>query len=236
MIEIVLVRHGQPDWEPGGRAVSNPSLTPRGRAEAEAFGRSLEGQHFDAFYVSPLIRARETAEPAAGVLGMEPTVLEWLEEIRLPDHLEGSPADEVHRYLEQAQARDLYEWWEGMPGGEPFRHFNERVAAGLETLLTGEHRARLKDRGPYSLWHLPDKEQRILMVCHMGTIAVAVSYLLGIEPVPWVWERFSIDWAGMAVVRSNCVAGGTIWSLRAFNRTDYLRGVVPAGTESVGHG
>ena len=36
MIEIVLVRHAQPDWEPGGRAVDHPELSGHGRRQAEA--------------------------------------------------------------------------------------------------------------------------------------------------------------------------------------------------------
>lgn len=240
MIEITLVRHAQPEWEPDGQAVSDPSLTAAGRDQALALGRALTGEEFDFFYVSPLKRAQETARPIAGALGREPRTLAWLEEIRLPN-LEGSPADEVQRYLTRARARDLADWWEGPPGGgEPFRHFNERVAGGLESLLTDAHRARLHDRGPYSLWHLPGQDLRILMVCHMGTIAVAISYLLGIEPVPWVWERFSIDWAGIAVVRSNPIAGGAIWSLQQFNRTAHLTlpraGPSDASTEAIGHG
>ncbi|MGE0489977.1 MAG: histidine phosphatase family protein [Vulcanimicrobiota bacterium] len=222
MVEIVLVRHAQPNWEPNGKAVNDPCLTDYGQQQAIQLASALEGKEFDAFYVSPLVRARETAAPVAEVLGRQPKVLSWLEEIRLPD-LEGSPADEVKHMLEEAQARDLMDWWEGLPGGETFRHFNERVCGGFEDLLSNQHRARIHDRGVYSVWDLPEGEQRILIVCHLGTISVSVSHLLGLEPVPWAWERFAMDWAGITIVRSVPLAGRAIWALKAFNQVHHLQ-------------
>ena len=41
-MEIVLVRHAQPDWEPGGRAVDDPGLTELGRSQAECVTYPLE--------------------------------------------------------------------------------------------------------------------------------------------------------------------------------------------------
>ncbi len=222
MIEIVLVRHAQPDWEPGGLAVTDPELTEFGHRQAARTAAALSHQNFDHFYVSPRVRARQTAKPVAQALGQEPKVLSWLEEIRLPDY-EGSPAEEVHKALAQAQARDLMEWWEGLPGGESFRHFNERVSGGLESLLTEKHRAHLHDRGVYSVWDLPEESQRILMVCHLGTISVAISYLLGLSPIPWSWERFSADWTGLTTLRSVSLAGRAIWALKQFNSTEHLK-------------
>ena len=34
-MEIVLIRHAQPDWEPDGRAVDDPGLTRLGRDQAK---------------------------------------------------------------------------------------------------------------------------------------------------------------------------------------------------------
>ena len=78
-MEIVLVRHGQPEWEPGGIAVDNPRLTALGRSQADRVAEALAGERFDALYTSPLRRAVETMAPVAGKLGLEPRVESWLE-------------------------------------------------------------------------------------------------------------------------------------------------------------
>ena len=61
MTEVVLVRHAQPDWEPDGRAVDHPALTPLGREQARRAAEVLAKEHFDHFYASPLRRVVETA-------------------------------------------------------------------------------------------------------------------------------------------------------------------------------
>lgn len=224
MIEIVLVRHAQPDWEPGGRAVDEPHLTDLGRRQAERIAEALGKERFDGFYASPLRRARETAAPLATRLDVEPRVQSWLAELGLPS-LEGSPLDEVQRYFAVARLRDLGEWWDGLPGGESFRHFQERVRGGLESLLLGPHRAQIHEDGAHRIWQVPERDQHLLIVAHQGSIAVILSELLGIEAVPWAPERFRLGWAGIARARTIPLASGAIWSLEAFNLRDHLAGL-----------
>jgi probable phosphoglycerate mutase len=224
-VEIVLIRHGEPDWEPRGFAVDDPELTPRGRAQAERAAQILTGESFDHLYVSPLLRARETAQPIAKRLGLEPQVLPWLRELGLPA-LQGRPAQEVRRYFADARARDLEHWWDGLPGGESFRHFYERVSAGVESLLLGQCRLTLHEDAGHRLWRLPETSLRILIVAHEGTNAVILSHLLGTEPVPWAPLRFSSAWAGLARVRTASIATGAIWVLESFNRVHHLDGLV----------
>ena len=85
--------------------------------------------------VSPMVRARQTAEPLGGGLGIEPTVVPWLAEIANPDSWEGSPVDEVDRMLERVRLRSVDAMWDGLPGGETFRDFHRRIVAGLERSL-----------------------------------------------------------------------------------------------------
>jgi broad specificity phosphatase PhoE len=222
-VEIVLVRHGQPDWEPGGAAVDDPGLTPHGHAQAGCVAEALAGERFDGFYVSPLCRAQETARPIAERLGLEPKTESWLRELDLPP-MEGMAPEEVQDFFASARARELAHWWDGFPGGESFRHFYERIEGGVESLLVGEHAAAIHEETEYRIWRLPDAGSRLLVVAHEGTNAVILSTLLGIEPVPWAWLRFSSAWAGMSRIHSVAVAGGTgaVWALEAFNRTEHL--------------
>lgn len=223
MTELVLVRHAQPLWEPGGRAVDEPALSDLGQIQAERVAEALTGERFDGFYVSPLRRARETAGPIALRLGVEPKVESWLREIGLPT-LEGWAPEQVQRFFEEARARDLEHWWDGPPNGESFRHFQERVSGGVEGLLLGAHRLRIHEEEEHRLWHVPEGT-RILLVAHAGTHAVLLSHMLGIPQVPWAAERFLLGWAGIARLRAVPVASGSVWCLTSFNARDHLAGL-----------
>ena len=223
-MEIVLIRHGQPDWEPDGRAVDHPALTPLGCEQARLTGQALAGERFDAFYSSPLRRALETAEPIAEALSMEFKVESWLKELELPS-LEGKTEEEVKHFFESASLRELDRWWDGFPRGESFRHFYERVSAGIEGLLLGSHRLGVHSDSGHRIWQVPEPDQSLLFVAHEGTNAVILSHLLGIEPVPWAWLRFSSLWTGITRLRSVPIAGGSVWALKCFNRADHLTGL-----------
>jgi len=225
-MEIVLVRHGQPDWEPDGRAVDHPALTPLGWEQARRTAEALAGERFDALYTSPLQRAVQTAEPIAGALDLEPRVESWLKEIQLPS-MEGSTEEEVKHFFEAASLRQLEQWWDGFPRGESFRHFYERVRSGIEGLLLGSYRLGVHSDSGHRIWQIPEPAQKLLFVAHEGTSAVILSHLLGIEPVPWAWMRFSAVWAGITRILSVPVAGGSVWALECFNRIDHLAGLPP---------
>jgi len=224
-LDIVLVRHAEPAWEAEGRSVDDPGLTDRGHAQAACAATALGGESFDHFYVSPKVRSMQTAEPIAKALGMQPTVQGWLEEIRLPT-FEGRLEAEVQQFFEDARSRELERWWEGLPGGETFRHFHERVTGGIESLLVGDHALGLHEEGGHRLWQLSDApEQRVLIVAHSGTNAVVLSHLLGVEPVPFEWIRFASAWAGIHRLTSVPISTGFIWMLERFNEAMHLADV-----------
>lgn len=223
-MEIVLVRHAQPDWEPDGRAVDDPGLTGLGHEQAKRTAAALDGERFDALLVSPLRRVCETAQPIAEVLKLTPQPLSWLREIGLPP-MAGKTTDEVRRYFARANARDLESHWEGPPGGESYRHFFERVTAGVESVLLGDHRLQIHEDAGHRLWQVPETNTRLLIVAHQGTCSVIVSHLLGIEPVPWSALRFDKNWASISRLQVSRVGGGAIWSLACFNHVEHLEGL-----------
>ena len=67
-MEIILVRHGETDWNISGRLMGQKDvpLNSRGRAQAETLKEKLADINFDCCYSSPLSRARETAEIICG--------------------------------------------------------------------------------------------------------------------------------------------------------------------------
>jgi serine/threonine-protein phosphatase PGAM5 len=84
---IILVRHGHYAADPSADVRLGPGLTPLGVAQAHLVGARLAGMPvpFDALYVSPLQRARDTAATiSADFPGRQFSVLEDLEECTPP--------------------------------------------------------------------------------------------------------------------------------------------------------
>ena len=221
-MEIVLVRHAQPDWEPDGRAVDDPGLTPLGRAQAARIGERLAGEHFDAVYLSPLRRVVETAAPYLEASGLKGEVRDWLRETGLPS-LEGQTSAEVEAYFSRAWAREFSEWWEGLPGGEPFGEFYQRVSGGLEALLGDGHGARSQEEAGQRLWEIEREDPRVLIFAHEGTNATLVCHLIGAAPVPWKHLRFSTNWAGITRLHTARIGSRWVWSMEAFNSLSHLQ-------------
>jgi probable phosphoglycerate mutase len=223
VIELFLVRHGQPEWEPGGLAVDDPGLSELGRRQAEQLVKWLGGQSFDAMYRSPIRRTIETVAPLEEQLGWQFSERSWLAELGLPS-LAGSTAEEVQRFFEKARLRELEQWWNGLPGGESFRHFHERVTAGVEGLLVDDHRLPIHEASSYRIWQRPEGCSRILIVAHAGTNAMIVSHLLGLAPVPWGWMRFHSAHTGVTRLYTAPVATGCVWVLAEFGSVVHLEG------------
>ena len=64
MTRLLLVRHGETDWNAEGRlqGQTDRSLSDYGRRQARQLADALEGEELEAIYSSDLVRARETAE------------------------------------------------------------------------------------------------------------------------------------------------------------------------------
>jgi probable phosphoglycerate mutase len=65
--ELLLVRHGETDWNAVGRLQGHTDrpLSDYGREQARRLAEELAGEEFAAIYASDLARARETAEIVA---------------------------------------------------------------------------------------------------------------------------------------------------------------------------
>ncbi|KIE27900.1 phosphoglycerate mutase [Streptomyces sp. MUSC 125] len=74
MTDLVLVRHGETIWHAENRYTgrSDIPLTPRGHEQAEQLAAWAKRARPDALWVSPLLRARDTARPVAEATGLEP--------------------------------------------------------------------------------------------------------------------------------------------------------------------
>jgi broad specificity phosphatase PhoE len=218
-MELVLVRHAQPAWARDRVAQVDPELTELGVRQAKAAAGRLRDEHFDHVLVSTARRSQQTAEPLLAGRGTPSTSRVWLHEIHLPQAWADTPAEEVGQVLLQARHRPREEWWDGLPGGESFRDFHQRVTTGLreELAVFGA------TQGDDGLWSIPDEDVRLLIVAHAGTNSVVLGALLGLDPEPWEWERFASDHASITVLRTTAIAGGHIFGLQCFSDVEHLR-------------
>lgn len=218
-MQIVLVRHAQPQWARDRRAQVDPGLTEHGDRQAELVAERLRGEAFTEVLLSTATRAQQTAAPI--LEAVETPLVEdraWLHEIHMPAAWQGTPAEEVGRVLREARERSREDWWDGMPGGETFHDFHARVTIGLRNEFA-ERGIQQFDNG---LWDVPDDSYRLLVVAHAGTNSVVLGHLLGLDPEPWEWERFASGHASLTVLNSTPIARNWIFSLQSFSDTGHL--------------
>lgn len=218
-MRLTFIRHGEPAWTVDGRSVDDPGLTDRGRRQAELLAEHLTELSCDEVLVSPLVRATETAQPLLDVLGAEAGDAPWLAEIGAPPW-QGAPEEQVMRAFADSRARPMDEQWDGIPGGESFRHFHERVTTGITAMLAERG---VRPVGPGSpLWEVDAPGLHVAMVAHSGTNAVAIGHLLGIDPVPWEWERFVTRHTSVSELAPYDTAGNCAFSLLRLNDVEHL--------------
>ena len=63
-MKVTFVRHGQTDWNRAGRmqGILDIPLNEKGLEQARETARLLKDEQFDAVYLSPLLRTRQTAQ------------------------------------------------------------------------------------------------------------------------------------------------------------------------------
>ena len=78
MPDLILLRHGESQWNLENRFTGwvDVPLSPKGEAEARAAGEKLRGRRIDKLYTSVLARAIETARLALEVAGIGPVPTE----------------------------------------------------------------------------------------------------------------------------------------------------------------
>jgi 2,3-bisphosphoglycerate-dependent phosphoglycerate mutase len=194
-MEVVLVRHAQPDWYsgPGETHRNNPPLTELGHRQAESVGEMLAAEQWDRILVSPLLRCRQTAAPLLKRLGREEVIADWLEEIRDPDW-SGFTRDDVFKQYEAESTTPINDRYRGLPGGENIHEFTDRIEHGLAGFLSEYGIVRHEHEVPSwtSIDGSPAEKingPRVLLVAHGGTNAVVSASLLGAPRVPWQWSR-----------------------------------------------
>jgi 2,3-bisphosphoglycerate-dependent phosphoglycerate mutase len=218
-MEIVFIRHGEPEWVRDGFNVDNPPLTERGHRQAARMAEALSGEHFDEVFCSPLVRTRQTAAPLFAALGRDEQIAPWLEEIRNPIW-SGTPAEIADEAYQEQRERASVDRWRGLDGGESPRDFVDRIHLGC-TMWLDERGVRRLD-SDFSLWEVDEPDRRIALVAHAGTNSVSICHLLGVPAVPWEWDRFVIGHASISRVRTMQMGDGHSFCLTKLSDVEHL--------------
>ena len=181
MLEIVLVRHGETDWNLGEvfRGRADVDLNEKGMRQAELLGEYLSRDPIDFVYSSPLQRAVKTAEAVAAHHNLEVNQIS-----NLIDFDFGEWQDKT---LKQLRRRKLWKVVQGnpsrmrFPGGETFARAQGRIVQELET-LAGEHRPK----------------ELIACFSHSDLIKLALGYYLG-QPLD-LFQRIMIAPASVSTL------------------------------------
>jgi broad specificity phosphatase PhoE len=122
-MELWIIRHGETEWSASGQHTSRTDipLTNQGRMRAERLREYLQDTKFDAVFVSPMQRARETCEIAG--FGAQAVVNDGLKEWNYGIY-EGKTTSEI-----RADVPGWSVWKDEIVGGETVEHVGERADA-----------------------------------------------------------------------------------------------------------
>lgn len=218
-MDFVLIRHAQPEWVKNGLSIVNPPLSTLGFRQAEVLGERLKEDRFDHVFVSPLLRACQTAAPLLKHHDRPQIIEPWLEEIREPAW-HGQPVDVTIKAYNDDAKNSSTDRWNGLTGGEAVSEFVARIRAGCTDFLARNGVRRQETILP--VWDIDDPETSFVFVAHAGTNSVIICHLLGLDPTPWEWERFVISHASMTTIKAIKLGDGYTFSLENLSDLEHL--------------
>ena len=178
-LTLILLRHGRTDHNAGLRLTGwgDPPLDELGRQQAQTVGQELASRYeIGAIYTSPLIRARQTAQPLLDLTRLTPHTHDDLKELNFGE-VEGMTFSEVRE-----QHPQLFTTWRSFdepefswPGGETRIVFHGRVDRAMWEIIQAE----------------AGQHDTIAIVAHGGSLAGFVSDLKTGEP--YQWRRFLLE-------------------------------------------
>lgn len=172
MIRLVLIRHGETDWNRQVRwqGQTDVTLNPTGRAQAGALALSMRGQDLDAIYSSNLQRAAQTAEAVAEATGARLILDPRLREIdlgewqgMLSEEIRSRDGTRVDLFFRDPQARAGVR-------GESVAEVLRRVTSAVDEILS-RHRTG-----------------RVAVVSHGLALAALKTRILGL-PLEAAWYQ-----------------------------------------------
>ena len=171
MTEIIIIRHGEPEWNITGRfqGHSDIPLSAAGHEQAELLGKNIALDGIDKIYASDLIRAVETAQPLAARFGLPVEKDAALRELnfgtwegRYFSEINEETPDLMKQFYRDPESIDI-------PGIENFQEFRRRVAGRVREIAA------------------QNKGRRIVLISHGASIRILFADILSM-PVRAIWH------------------------------------------------
>ena len=166
-MKLYITRHGETKRNKEQRVLgrTDDPLSEKGLAQAAELAEKMKDIDIDMIFVSPLSRARQTAQAVADVKGLTPIVDERLIETNFGDY-EG-----VDRWCEEYQnaKRDHFKRY---PNGESYFDMAYRIYNFL---------FEIRDKYP---------DKKVLVVSHGGVCRIICNYFYDMENEEFVSHAF----------------------------------------------
>jgi 2,3-bisphosphoglycerate-dependent phosphoglycerate mutase len=169
---VLVARHAEAAFVDDVFSDEGGSLTPTGRAQAEALAERVAPARVRAIWCSDSSRSVQTAEIVAARLGVPVTVRKALREVQVGD-LAGEPFDAA-RLQEMAERWRSGDLGAAFPGGESGHEVLERYRAQLEE-MADLHRG-----------------ESVLVVAHETALGLAVPALAGHAAAIEGWDNAAV--------------------------------------------
>jgi broad specificity phosphatase PhoE len=171
MTRLILIRHGQTDWNAESRwqGQADVPLNSRGLEQAQRLAAELAGAGIQAVYTSDMQRALQTVQPLARLTGLPVRIDPRLREVHVGDWQGLLVTEIVARYGELFHRRQADPSAVTPPGGETLAQVQQRTYTVLDEIL---------ERHPH---------ETVAIVGHGFVIALLRLRLEG-RPVDEVWQ------------------------------------------------
>lgn len=200
-MRLLLVRHGETDWNKSGKfqGQCDVPLNKRGLAQARQTARAIGLSAVDAIYASPLCRTMQTAEAISEPSGKNVVPVDDLKELDLGE-LEGITGAEMRGDWPQVYGA----WRENpaelvLPKGESLKQLQERAWQAYLDMESAH-----------------PKDETLVAVSHNFTIRTIVCKLLGMPLANF--HSMGLGLASICTVET----GGSERRLMGYNSTAHL--------------
>ena len=196
---LYIIRHGDPIYDPD-------SLTPKGHLQAAAVGKRLARNGIDRIYASPLIRARQTAEPLSILLKLPVNIEEWTSESRAWEDLSvdmngrrtwywNYPVEQLVNDETIGRRDDWYDIPVLKKDAEALKRGMQRIADCSDEFI-----ARHGYRREGALYRIErPNDERIAVFCHEGFGKSWMSHLMSIPPHLYTTD-YEVTHSGVTII------------------------------------
>jgi probable phosphoglycerate mutase len=195
-MDLIIIRHGRPQRVEDLTNSADPPLTELGHRQAQAVAKFLLAERIDHIVASPMVRARQTAQPLADALGMDPEIIDGLIEIDAKSNAY-IPAEEL-----KAEGGDAWQAVIDNPsllhGGADIEAFADTVTAAFENIIKA------------------NAGRTVAVFCHGMVTMQFLRRLLGYDDM----HALRVDYCGISRVQASTSGGHR--SIRSVNETAHL--------------